>query len=61
MRILIVRNAKASTNAGIMRVVDALLDKNHDIIISSRIRDYNKHEKKIIKKLQAYLVNPLIV
>lgn len=51
MRVCIVRNSEAKTNAGILRIVDALLSDNREVLTLTRTRfnDINLN-KKVINK-----------
>jgi glycosyltransferase involved in cell wall biosynthesis len=59
MRICIIRNAEARTNAGIMRIIDVLIDGGYDACILSRNRYVNNVEQRIIKKTITYKENIL--
>jgi glycosyltransferase involved in cell wall biosynthesis len=50
MRVCIIRNNEASSNAGIIRVTDALLEKGFQPFILSRYRFNKQSKRKIIKK-----------
>lgn len=50
LKICIIRNAEAKTNASMMRVVDALTSEGHEIILLSRSRENISSTKKYISK-----------
>jgi glycosyltransferase involved in cell wall biosynthesis len=47
MKVCIIRNSEAETNAGIIRVIDALQDESYQISLLTRSRYDNGHTKKI--------------
>ncbi|MGM0842298.1 MAG: glycosyltransferase family 4 protein [Bacillota bacterium] len=52
MKVCIIRNAEPKSNAGMLRIIDALIEGNHQPCILSRTRDVNKKSKKIeVEKL----------
>lgn len=50
LKICIIRNAEAQTNASMMRVVDALSSDGHEIIILSRRRENVNSKKTFVSK-----------
>ncbi|MDX8344150.1 glycosyltransferase family 4 protein [Rossellomorea sp. YZS02] len=49
MKVCIIRNAEAKTNAGMLRVVDALTDGGYEPFFLSRNRSQKKGERKILE------------